>query len=237
MPRKRPQLEDPDDSNEVMKFIKALAKHNNYKNLQKLVNDDPAVCRTPTLQRRNANEELDVNSQSRKAAVAIHVYGQVSQQACQKCKNHEGPFAECVVLADYNDLSLGCCSNCRWKGYTRTSGKRYFCDAARRENSRHLAWLQTLTSWHLDRARQTRNVKAVAASDEIIGQHLGAPALQNFEYPQHSLEGVHLLGDFYLTGLEDESQETQEMVRQVLPGLRQLHQRDMSGMSLIPLVS
>ena len=139
MPRKRPQLEDPDDSNEVMKFIKALAKHSNYKNLQKLVNDDPAVCRTPTLQRRNANEELDVNSQSRKAAVATHVYGQVSQQACQKCKNHEGPFAECVVLADYNDLSLGCCSNCRWKGYTRTSGKRYFCDAARRENSRHLA--------------------------------------------------------------------------------------------------
>lgn len=106
MPRKRPQLEDPDDPNEVMKFIKALAKHSNYKNLQKLVSDDPAVCHTPTLQRRTADEELDVNSQSRKAAVAIHVYGQVSQQACQKCKNHEGPFAECVVLADYNDLSL-----------------------------------------------------------------------------------------------------------------------------------
>src|SRR2546421_1496943 len=138
MPRRKPHLNDPDDPDEVKKFVKDLANCSNYKALQKLANNDPEPSRFATLERRNLNQALEINCQSRKAAVAIHVYGRIAEKACQKCRDKHGPFVHCVVLEDFDDLSLRCCSNCRWKGFTRITGTTHSCDAVKGNNERDL---------------------------------------------------------------------------------------------------
>jgi len=83
MPRRRPYLNDSDDPDEVRRFVKDLASCSHYKYLQELVNDDPELLRTATLERRNPNEPLKVSCQPRKAAIAIHIYGQIAEKASE----------------------------------------------------------------------------------------------------------------------------------------------------------
>lgn len=123
MPRRKPHISDPDNPDEVKRFVTDLAKLSNYSRLQALIDDDLALHRPATLERRDPNKMLDVNCPSRKAAIAIHVYGKIAEKACRHCEEWDGPFVDCILLEGYENLTYKCCSNCRWNGYTSPLGR------------------------------------------------------------------------------------------------------------------
>lgn len=115
MPRRKINLEDPDDAQSVVGYIEAKAQQSQSNGFSTLLNDESKpIILDPILRQCGAGSRFEITTYAQKVASACHIRGQVAQKQCNNCQQGRGPFVACVQLSGYEDLTKGCCSNCQF---------------------------------------------------------------------------------------------------------------------------
>lgn len=195
------ELKDPDDPRQIMAYIERNARRSTSAILNKLLKSMPTPLR-------------DVNLRPSERAF-------IADSPCNNCQAQAGPFKDCVILVGYDDFTKKCCTNCQWQLYTaKTRVKGKLCTHA------------------LDRAHNSRVVKSrqqicplnafIHGADTAL-EYQEATASDSRISAEGTLEGdVCILGDLVLPPLTTASSEIQEIVKDLLPHLEMLQNRDMT---------
>ncbi|OCK94929.1 uncharacterized protein K441DRAFT_677154 [Cenococcum geophilum 1.58] len=194
------ELKDPDDPRQIMAYIERNARRSTSAILNKLLKSMPTPLR-------------DVNLRPSERAF-------IADSPCNNCQAQAGPFKDCVILVGYDDFTKKCCTNCQWQLYTAKTP------------TSNIAKIQ------LDRAHNSRVVKSrqqicplnafIHGADTAL-EYQEATASDSRISAEGTLEGdVCILGDLVLPPLTTASSEIQEIVKDLLPHLEMLQNRDMT---------
>lgn len=215
MPRRKIELYDPTDAEQVKAYIEAKASQTDGERLQNLLKQLPKPIRDANLRRGKDGYKFNITTLTQKVAAATHIRGQIAETPCSNCQEGCGPFADCVLLSGFDDLTKMCCSNCQWDLKTTSRSSR-ICDFAKSRP-------------HLSRVNKPRPLpfgfdqeSAIASSNQVHGSRSSGSL-------KPGAENIHILGDLFLPAFDKGEENLQTMVSPLLPDLKALHERDMSS--------
>jgi hypothetical protein len=85
MPRRKIELHDPTDTEQVKAYIEAKAYRTEGAGLQNLLEQLPKPIRDPNLRHGKDGYKFNITTLTQKVAAATHIRGQIAETPCSNC--------------------------------------------------------------------------------------------------------------------------------------------------------
>ena len=117
--RKIKPIKNPDDFEEVQRYIEGSACRGRHRNLLPLLNDKlKPIIQLPKLR----SSQFEIVSYAQKVAATCQLRGEIAERECNNCQEGRGPFQQCIYLNGYDEVTKMCCANCQFN--LNTTGVR-----------------------------------------------------------------------------------------------------------------
>jgi len=122
--RKIKPIRNPDDFEEVQRYIEESACSGRHRNLLPLLNDKlKPIIQLPKLR----SSQFEIVSYAQKVAAICQLRGEIADTECNNCQEGRGPFQQCIYLDGYDEATKMCCANCQFDLNTTDVGGRIRC--------------------------------------------------------------------------------------------------------------